>query len=80
MPCHAMLCCAAPCPFLLQDLPLLDLHPDRITYASDYFGDMVATATGLIEAGFLYADNTPSEEVSPHRITTLRQHCRTAIC
>jgi glutamyl/glutaminyl-tRNA synthetase len=52
-------------------MPLLDLHPDRITYASDYFGEMVATATGLIQAGFLYADDTPSEEVRPHGMN----HC-----
>jgi hypothetical protein len=50
----------------MQDLPLLDLHPSRITYASDYFRQMVDTATVLIEAGFLYADDTPTEEV--HRV------------
>lgn len=59
-PCYVVPCS---CSCLLQDLPLLDLHPDRITYASDYFEEMVATATGLIDAGFLYADDTPSDEV-----------------
>lgn len=44
-------------------MPLLGLTPSRITYASDYFEPMVSTATGLIEAGFLYADDTPTEQV-----------------
>lgn len=46
-----------------QDLPLLDLRPARITFASDYFEQMIKTATGLIQAGFMYADDTPTEEV-----------------
>jgi len=44
-------------------MPLLGLAPSRITYASDYFEAMVSTVTGLIEAGFLYADDTPTEQV-----------------
>lgn len=55
--CLRHLCCCA------QDLPLLDLHPARITFASDYFEEMIDTATGLIQAGFMYADDTPTEEV-----------------
>ena len=38
---------------------------DNSHSASDCIGDMAATATGLIEAGFLYADDRPSEEVGP---------------
>lgn len=51
----------------IQDLPLLNLQPDRITYASDYFQGMIETASGLVKDGFLYTDDTPSEEVSASR-------------
>jgi glutamyl-tRNA synthetase len=48
---------------LIQDMPLLGLHPNRVTYASDHFQGMIETATRLIRTGFLYADDTPVEEV-----------------
>lgn len=66
-------CCLAPppcsCPqpaytLPLQDLELLGVRPARVTAASDYFPGMIETATQLIERGVLYADDTPSEEVS----------------
>lgn len=41
----------------------MGLRPSQITHASDYFGPMIETATDLVEAGFLYADDTPVEEV-----------------
>lgn len=40
------------------------MRPSRVTSASDYFPGMIETATQLIERGVLYADDTPSEEVS----------------
>ena len=48
---------------LLQDMPMLGLQPSLISYASDYFQVMIETATQLIVQGFLYADDTPSEQV-----------------
>ena len=42
---------------------MLGLQPSLTSYASDYFQSMRDTATQLILQGFLYADDTPSEQV-----------------
>jgi hypothetical protein len=49
-----------------QDLPLLGLTPDRVSFASDHFQAMAEATTALIKANFLYADDTPVAEVRAH--------------
>ena len=40
----------------------IDFKPP-ITYTSDYFPEMMDLAERLIKAGFLYADDTPVEQM-----------------
>ena len=45
-----------------------------ITYTSDYFPEMLDLAERLIKAGFLYADDTPVEQMREVRTRALRTH------
>jgi hypothetical protein len=60
-------------------MPLLGLHPDAVSHASDYFGAMIADAAALIESGLLYADDTPVELVSTSSCRSNRRCCFAAI-
>ncbi|KAF8059742.1 glutamate--tRNA ligase [Scenedesmus sp. PABB004] len=51
-----------------QDLPLLRLCPSGRSFASDFFGAMAADAGRLIACGFLYADDTPLDQMRAQRL------------
>lgn len=61
-----------------QDMPLLGLTPSAISYASDHFASMATDATALVATGFLYADDTPVDEVrlGIGRLQHARTHAR----
>ena len=65
---------------ILSDCKTLGADIDKVTYTSDYFPQMLDLAERLINAGHLYADDTPQEKmkevkISPHgsRINHLQQ-------
>jgi len=49
---------------ITDDITWLGLTPDRITYASDHFGDILNTALFMIESGHAYVDESTSEEMA----------------
>ena len=54
-----------------------------ITYTSDYFPEMLDLAERLIKARFMYADDTPVEqmrEVSPLALASQAPHQSLAFC
>lgn len=52
---------------ILEDLQLLGVKPDRLTYTSDYFDLLLASARQLIDAGLAYVDDTPQERMREER-------------
>ncbi|GES57092.1 glutamyl-tRNA synthetase [Aspergillus terreus] len=52
---------------ILEDLALIGIHPDRISYSSDYFQQMYEACVKLIQEGKAYADNTPKEIMGDQR-------------
>ena len=53
-----------------------------ITYTSDYFPEMLDLAVRLIRAGFLYADDTPVEQMREVsiRVSTARSAAKCVLC
>lgn len=49
---------------ILQDLSLLEIHGDKISYTSDYFDTLYDLAIKLIKLGKAYADDTEQMQVS----------------
>lgn len=52
---------------ILQDMVLLGVRPDRISYSSDYFQQMYEGCVKLIQLGKAYADNTPKDIMGEQR-------------
>ncbi|PLB45689.1 glutamyl-tRNA synthetase [Aspergillus steynii IBT 23096] len=52
---------------ILEDLSLLGIQPDRISYSSDYFQQMYEGCVKLIQSGKAYADNTPKDIMKDQR-------------
>jgi glutamyl-tRNA synthetase len=48
----------------------------RITYASDYFPQLAECAERLIDAGVLYADDTPVDQMREERMAGVESRCR----
>ena len=48
---------------ILQDVASLGVQYERLTYTSDYFPQMQACADKLLQAGVLYADDTPQQQM-----------------
>lgn len=53
---------------ILEDLLLLGIKADRITYSSDYFNDMYDLALQMIKEGNAYCDDTPLEKMREERM------------
>ncbi|CCH44342.1 glutamyl-tRNA synthetase [Wickerhamomyces ciferrii] len=53
---------------ILEDLELLGIKGDKITYSSDYFDHMYDLAVKLIKEGKAYADDTPLEKMRQERM------------
>lgn len=52
---------------IVEDVGRLGAKPEKITYTSDYFDQMLDLAERLIKAGHLYADDTPQEKMKEVR-------------
>ncbi|KAG7822380.1 hypothetical protein KL919_004730 [Ogataea angusta] len=57
---------------ILEDLELLGIKGDRITYSSDYFQEMYDLAVKLIKEGKAYCDDTPLEQMRAERMDGLK--------
>lgn len=55
---------------ILSDCKTLGADIDKVTYTSDYFPQMLDLAERLINAGHLYADDTPQEKMKEVKIFT----------
>ncbi|ODV94262.1 hypothetical protein PACTADRAFT_35068 [Pachysolen tannophilus NRRL Y-2460] len=61
---------------ILEDLQLLGIKGDRITYSSDYFEQMYDLAVKLIKEGKAYCDDTPLEKMRAERMDGLKSERR----
>lgn len=61
---------------ILEDLALLGIQPDRISYSSDYFEQMYEGCVKLIKLGKAYADNTPKDLMGDQRGKGIPSACR----
>jgi glutamyl-tRNA synthetase len=43
------------------DLKTLEIIPDKVSFSSDFFDQIIGYTRQLIEAGHAYADNTPAD-------------------
>lgn len=53
---------------ILEDLQLLGIKGDKITYSSDYFDTMYDLAVKMIKDGNAYCDDTPVEKMREERM------------
>lgn len=53
---------------ILADLSILGIKGDRVTYSSNYFGDMYSLAMKLIKEGKAYCDDTDLEKMREQRM------------
>ncbi|KAL6018604.1 glutamate--tRNA ligase [Candidozyma auris] len=53
---------------IIEDLALLGIKGDKITYSSDYFDKMYELAVQLIKEGKAYCDDTPQEKMREERM------------
>jgi glutamyl-tRNA synthetase len=52
---------------IVEDLALLGVKPDVVTYTSDYFPAIYGYALTMIEQGLAYMDDTPQEQMKIER-------------
>lgn len=48
---------------IIEDLAMMGVHGDRVTYTSDYFDDLYKLAVDMIKRGKAYCDDTLQEKV-----------------
>lgn len=53
---------------ILEDLELLGIKGDRVTYSSDYFQEMYDLCVKMIKEGKAYCDDTPTEKMREERM------------
>lgn len=53
---------------IIEDLALMGIKGDKITYSSDYFDQMYELALQLIKEGKAYCDDTPLEKMREERM------------
>lgn len=61
---------------ILEDLALLGVQGDVLTYTSDYFGTIQGYALQLIEKGLAYMDDTPQEQMKEERANRIESKYR----
>lgn len=61
---------------ILEDLELLGIKGDKVTYSSDYFQKMYELAIQLIKEGKAYCDDTPLEQMRAERMDGLKSQRR----
>ncbi|MCL4124117.1 UNVERIFIED_CONTAM: hypothetical protein GTU68_031734 [Idotea baltica] len=52
---------------ILEDLSLLQVKPDRFTFTSDYFEQMLGLCEDLLKKGLAYVDDTDAETMKKER-------------
>lgn len=57
---------------IVEDLRLLGIKGDRITYSSDYFDEMYDLAVKMIKEGKAYCDDTPLEQMRAERMDGIK--------
>lgn len=53
---------------IIEDLALMGIKPNVVTYSSDYFDQMYDLAVKMIKDGKAYCDDTPSEKMREERM------------
>ncbi len=48
---------------IIQDVAALGITYEKLTHTSDYFPEMLDLAERLIKKGYIYADDTPLEQM-----------------
>ena len=62
---------------ILRDIGTLQLQPHgKESYTSDYFPELLEQATKMINAGLLYADSTPQEQMQKERMERVESQYR----
>ncbi|ODV85876.1 hypothetical protein CANARDRAFT_7239 [[Candida] arabinofermentans NRRL YB-2248] len=61
---------------ILEDLLLLGIKGDKVTYSSDYFDQMYDLALKMIKEGTAYCDDTPLEKMRAERMDGLKSERR----
>lgn len=61
---------------ILEDVAMLQIHPDQFTYTSDHFPTIMKFADQLLSEGKAYIDNTPPEQMKQEREQRIESKCR----
>ncbi|XP_078132185.1 bifunctional glutamate/proline--tRNA ligase isoform X2 [Sander vitreus] len=61
---------------ILEDVSMLQIHPDQFTYTSDHFATIMRFAEQLLAEGKAYIDNTPPEQMKQGREQRAESKCR----
>ncbi|XP_058881572.1 bifunctional glutamate/proline--tRNA ligase-like isoform X1 [Acipenser ruthenus] len=61
---------------ILEDLSLLQIHPDQFTYTSDHFDLILKLAEKMLHEDKAYIDNTPAEQMKQEREQRIASHNR----
>ncbi|XP_041669602.1 bifunctional glutamate/proline--tRNA ligase isoform X2 [Cheilinus undulatus] len=61
---------------ILEDVAMLQIHPDQFTYTSDHFPTIMKFAEQLLAEGKAYIDNTPPEQMKQERDQRAESKCR----
>lgn len=61
---------------ILEDVAMLQIHPDQFTYTSDHFPIILRFAEQLLAEGKAYIDNTPPEQMKQEREQRVESKCR----
>lgn len=61
---------------ILEDVSMLQIHPDQFTYTSDHFPVILQLGEKLLSEGKAYIDNTPPEQMKQEREQRAESACR----
>ncbi|KAL7405656.1 hypothetical protein ABVT39_005011 [Epinephelus coioides] len=61
---------------ILEDVAMLQIHPDQFTYTSDHFPTIMRFGEQLLAEGKAYIDNTPPEQMKQEREQRTESKCR----
>uniref|UniRef100_A0A671YNL9 Bifunctional glutamate/proline--tRNA ligase n=1 Tax=Sparus aurata TaxID=8175 RepID=A0A671YNL9_SPAAU len=61
---------------ILEDVAMLQIHPDQFTYTSDHFPIIIRFAEQLLSEGKAYIDDTPPEQMKAEREQRTESRCR----
>uniref|UniRef100_A0A8C3A5U8 proline--tRNA ligase n=1 Tax=Cyclopterus lumpus TaxID=8103 RepID=A0A8C3A5U8_CYCLU len=61
---------------ILEDVAMLQIHPDQFTYTSDHFITIMGFGEQLLAEGKAYIDNTPPEQMKLEREQRAESKCR----